>query len=291
MTMLALSNDQLDVSILDPIEDQIRLGSRYCVGGYVYEVADRRHGVITSGPGYPDEVYPPVFDGAGLPEAFTSRLWPGYDKVGLHTLPAVGTRMLVIGVGLVDAVPPDQMRVMPVHEFCRWTVTRSPNSVRMTTRQQLAGWAVELIRDVVLINRTLISATTLRNVGHETIQLRWFPHPFFPNTRGEFCKFNLPVSCPADSVGYVIQSNGWVTMKPSSTWDRVGNFQAMTFTPGERLVTFQRHPTLGLLTATCSYTPAYLPVWGNKYTFSFEPYLAETIERDRESTWSIGYDF
>jgi hypothetical protein len=289
--MLTLSNDQLEVSILDPVQDQNRLGSRFCVGGYVYEVADRRTGVITSGPGYPDEVYPPVFDGAGLPESFTSRLWPGYDKVGLHTLPDVGTRMLVIGVGLVDAVAPERMRVMPVQEFCPWTITRSPTSIRMTTGQQLAGWALELTRDVALINRTLISETTLRNTGQEAIHLRWFPHPFFPNTFGEFCKFNLPVSCPDTSVGYILQKSGWVAIKPGSTWDRVGNFQEMTFTPGERLVTLVRHQTVGLLAVSYSYTPAYLPVWGNKHTFSFEAYLAETIAAGSKSTWSITYDF
>jgi hypothetical protein len=289
--MLSLANDQLDVSILDPVEDRVRLGSRYCVGGYVYTVTDHKVGVLTSGPEYPVSPYPPVFDGQGLPEAFSSRLWPGYDKVGPHTLPAVGTRMLVIGVGLVDAPVPEQMRVMPVQEWCPWTISRTDNSVRMTTSQQLAGWALELTRDLVLINRTLISETTLRNVGDETIHLRWFPHPFFPNTRGEFCKFNLPVTFPDDSKGYVLGQNGWVTMKPGSDWDLVGNFQAMTYTPGDRLVTFQRHPLLGLLTATCSYTPSFLPVWGNMYTFSFEPYLAETVEPGQQSTWSIAYDF
>ncbi len=56
-------------------------------------------------------------------------------------------------------------------------------------------------------------------------------------------------------------------------------------------MTLQRHPTLGLVVATCSYTPSYFPIWGNRNTFSFEPYLARTVAPGAESTWSIVYDF
>src|SRR5580765_644185 len=108
--MLSLSNDQVDVHILDPIADQALLGSRYCTGGYIYEVSDRQMGVITSGPGYPDEVLPPVFDGQGLPEAFPGFLWSGAESKGSTPRSEPGTKMLVIGVGLVTATPPERFR-------------------------------------------------------------------------------------------------------------------------------------------------------------------------------------
>src|SRR6266567_1051673 len=112
--MLTLSNDQLVVSILDPVDDRPRLGSRYVTGGYVYDVTDRKLGVVTSGPGYPDEVFPPVFDGQGLPEAFPGFLWTGIEGEGSIPRSEPGTKMLVIGVGLVTATPPERIRLMPV---------------------------------------------------------------------------------------------------------------------------------------------------------------------------------
>jgi hypothetical protein len=288
--MLTLANDQLEVSILDPARDQVRLGSRYCTGGYVYEVADRRLGVITSGPGYPDEVFPPVFDGQGLPEAFPSLLWPGVDPAVPHAYAAPGTSMLVLGVGLVEAPPSARVREMTVQEFCRWNVARSSTQVVMTTHQTFASWTLGLTRELTLLNRTLVSRTRLDNVGQDAILFRWFPHPFFPLPNGECCRFNLDVTFP-ENPGYELLGNGFIGTKVDHPWDRVGHFQALSFSSGERLVTLQRHPTLGLLAATCSYSPSYLPIWGNRNTFSFEPYLEQTVAPDASETWSITYDF
>jgi len=288
--MLSLANDQLDVSILEPIRDQVRLGSRYCTGGYVYAVTDRRLGVVTSGPGYPDEEYPPVFDGQGLPEAFPSPLWPGVDAAPPSAHPAPDTTMLVIGVGLVQATAPERVRTMPVQEFCGWKTTQSPTTLRMETSQTFAGWSLELSRTLTLINRTLISETQLANVGQDPIHFRWFPHPFFPHPRGECCKFNLAVGFP-DNPGYELLGNGFVQTNLDHEWDRQGHFQALQIEPTERLVALQRHPTLGLVVATCSYVPTYFPIWGNRNCFSFEPYTEQTVAAGATARWSITYDF
>lgn len=288
--MLTLSNDQLVVSVLHPVEDRVRLGSRYCVGGYVYDVTDRRLGPITSGPGYPDEVYPPVFDGQGLPEAFPSPLWLGMFPGDPDTRPAPGAPVLVIGVGMVETTTADKIREMPTQEFCPWQINQTATTMRMTTRQAYAGWELSLTRDLTLSNRTLISATRLANLGRDPISFRWFPHPFFPNPRGECCKFNLAVSMP-ENPGYRLLENGFIEARPEAVWDRQGHFQVLTFSATDRLVTAQRHPALGLLTATCSYTPSWLPIWGNRNTFSFEPYLSRTVEPGAETNWSMSYDF
>ena len=283
--MLSLSNDQLEVAILDPVQDQSRLGARYCAGGYVYQVTDRRLGDLLSGPGFPAEDPPPVFDGQGLPESFRDVLWPG---LGRDAQPAAGTVGLKLGVGLVLAH--DDTRTMPVREFHPWDVAQTPDSIVMTTRQAFGGWAATVERVLRLAHRTLSSETRLVNTGREPIPFRWFPHPFFPNPRGECCKFNVPVECPPDSA-YTLEPSGFFATKADRDWDRRGHFLAVPFSHGERLVTVQKHPKVGLIVATCSFTPTFLPIWGNSNTFSFEPYTEQTVAPGAESCWSVVYDF
>lgn len=289
--MLTLANDQLVVSVLDPVADRSRLGSRYCTGGYVYGVADRRLGVITSGPGYPSEEFPPVFDGQGLPEAFPSQLWVGKDpNASRRDLPTPGTTMLVVGVGLVTAPAPEKLREMPVDEFCEWKISQSGSTLRMETTQAYAGWQFELSRKLRLLNRTLVSETRLVNTGHDEVPFSWFPHPFFPNPNGECCKFNRKLTI-SENPGYELLPSGFVGIKTDHPWDRRGHVLILEHEGNAPLVTLQRHPTLGLLAATCSYVPDFFVIWGNCNTFSFEPYLTETVAPGAEATWSITYDF
>lgn len=292
--MLKLANDQLEVSVLDPVEDRERLGSRYCSGGYIYVVADRRLGVLTSGPGYPSEEPPPVYDGQGMPEAFRDPLWSG--KVAGGGLPAAGTPMLMLGVGIVQSPgrPLGHGEVYPVLERAAWDVGWQPveggEKLAMSTRQEMDGWALELTRELTLSGRTLASVTRISNVGREPISFRWYPHPFFPNPQGDACKFNLGATCP-ENPGYELAESGWIRMKLDHAWSRAGHFQALTSPDVERLVVLQRHPSLGLLVAECSYVPSLLAIWGNVNTFSFEPYTERTVEAGAESVWSITYDF
>ncbi len=282
--MLSLANDLLDVSVLDPVADQARLGSRYVTGGYIYQVNDRKLGPLVSGPGYPSEGSPPVFDGQGLPEAFFSPL--GADPATA----AAGTQMMVIGAGLI-ASPAGPLRDFPVLEFCRWEIGQAPGALTMRTAQSFQGWALELTRALALENRTLGSATQIVNKGEKEIPIRWFPHPFYPwYDSGECCKFNFPVSFP-DNPGYTLRENGFVQMKLDHPWDRRGHFQMLEFQRAEKLVVLQKHPKLGLVAATCSFTPAYMPIWGNCNTFSFEPFHQLTLGPGQEARWSIVYDF
>ena len=66
--MYSLKNESLEVSILDPLADQQRFGTRYCTGGYIFQVVDPKLGDLLSGPTYPDSFN--VFDGQGIPDAF-----------------------------------------------------------------------------------------------------------------------------------------------------------------------------------------------------------------------------
>jgi hypothetical protein len=62
-----LTNDLLSVLILDPTEDTHLFGSRYCTGGYIWQIFHKKYGELLRGPHYPQKC-PPVFDGQGAPE-------------------------------------------------------------------------------------------------------------------------------------------------------------------------------------------------------------------------------
>ena len=53
----------------------------------------------------------------------------------------------------------------------------------------------------------------------------------------------------------------------------------------------QKHPTIGLVAATCSYVPSFFPIWGNHKTFSWEPFLERTVARNQTLSWSVDYEF
>ncbi|NJN82715.1 MAG: hypothetical protein HC802_10870 [Caldilineaceae bacterium] len=71
--MFTLANEQLSVSLLDPVADRARLGSRYCVGGYIWQVTDAAKGALLAGPLYPHPA-PNTFDGQGAPDMFLTPL-------------------------------------------------------------------------------------------------------------------------------------------------------------------------------------------------------------------------
>jgi hypothetical protein len=269
--MHTLRNDQLELALLDPVEDRERFGTRYCTGGYIFQVADHRLGNLMSGPTYPDSFN--VFDGQGIPDAFIA----GPPRRGSAN-PA-----LVPGVGVCEL---QERRVL---EWCQWEVKAEPTCMCFRTCQQLGELSFELERRVQLLERSARSQTRLRNGPRGGLTLRWYPHPFYPHPRtDELIKLNIPVSFP-ENPGYELGENGFIHRK-SWPWTE-GHFQALDHRADRPLIVVQRHPLLGLVSATCSYIPAFFPIWGNARTFSWEPYLERTLHGDQELDWWIQYDF
>jgi len=271
--MYSLKNDLLEVSILDPVADQARFGTRYCTGGYIYQITDARLGELLSGPTYPDGFN--WFDGQGIPDAFNlSPLREPTDS---------GATALIIGIGLCD------LQANQVTDFCRWEVAQAPDHIQMQTRHSFQAFALELERTVRLRRRTVRSLTRLKNTGQRPIPLRWFPHPFYPQpATDELCRVNIPVNFPANA-NYELAANGFICRQGWPWTD--GRYQALDHAAQTNLVVLQKHPALGLVAATCSYVPAFFPIWGNGRTFSWEPFFERTVGAGQEISWWIDYDF
>jgi hypothetical protein len=273
--MYTLKSEFLAISVLDPLADRERFGVRYCTGGYIYQIEHARLGTLLSGPTFPDAF--DWFNGQGIPDAFN--LSPLRDPAAPADAPS-----LVIGIGLCDL--PDKRVV----EFCRWHVKTEASEIVMHTAHDHAGYALELERTVRLQNHTVRSSTRVLNTGQQPIPLRWFPHPFFPQLEAdELCRFNIPVAMP-ENPGYELLANGWIARK-GWPWDLRGHYQPLDHAAQTNLVILQRHPQLGLVAATCSYVPALFPIWGNRHTFSWEPFFERTVAAGQQVTWWIDYDF
>ena len=134
------------------------------------------------------------------------------------------------------------------------------------------------------------SSITLNNTGRRPIPIRWFPHPFYPQTEGdELCRLNIPVSFPEND-GYALADSGFIARKNWPHWDK-GYYQALAHEAHSNLVVLQKHPAVGLVAATCSYVPNFFPIWGNKNTFSWEPFLERSAASGQQVAWSIDYEF
>ena len=271
--MFTLKNDTLEVSILDPVTDQERFGTRYCTGGYIFQVTDDKLGNLLSGPTYPESFN--VFDGQGMPDAF--------NKHPLQDPADTSPTALIIGIGLCD------LHKNTVSEFCAWDVRQTGNTLGFATTQTHQSFALELTRTITLQNRTVRSHTQLKNTGKLPIPINWFPHPFYPQPNtNELCKFNIPLTF-ADNAGFEQSDNGFICRR-DWPWGK-GHYQALDHNAHSNLVILQKHPTLGLIAATCSYIPSFFPIWGNPNTFSWEPFYEHTIAPNQETTWWIDYEF
>jgi len=285
--MYQLDNGMLKVTVLDPVADRARLGTRYCTGGYIFEVVDPRYGNVMSGPTYPDSFN--TFDGQGIPDAFN--LGPLYPFTGpvarrgpQRHREALDTQALILGIGICD------LAADTVTTWCQWDVSQAETQLEFKTHHSFRGYEIDLERRVSLMGRTVRSATRVVNHGIPCA-VRWFPHPFYPQPpagQDALCKLNLDVHI-AENPGYTLGPDGFIQRKNPPT--RAGYYLPLDHEAHSNLVVLQRHPQLGLVAATTSYVPDFFPIWGNDRTFSWEPFLERTLAPRQDLSWWIDYDF
>ena len=288
--MIHLQHSGLRVSILDPVADKARLGSRYCVGGYVWQIHDEGKGDLLAGPKYPSPE-PGGWDGQGIPEAFEIAL----DQHRAN----VGDEVYVIGVGRVKRESP----IKPFHvrhnftvvEFAPWKIERDAREegCTMTSRQTFHEWDFFLTRRISLEGRTLVSATSVKNLGKADLPIRWFAHPFFPHAGWECCRFSVEndfAHYVPKAGGFRYNSQGFIERIPEFDWT-AGCFQLMNLPFGSPLDVYQKHPLLGEIKVECRFPVAWMPIWANDRTNSFEPYHHTVLSTGVQSDWSIRYDF
>jgi hypothetical protein len=275
--MLTLKNESLRVSVLDPVADSDRLGTRYCTGGFIFQIEDSARGILLSGPTFPDSYN--LFDGQGAPDAFQPALPVEQDSEGTPS------RVLGIGIGLIDPKADETL------ERCTWDIGGGSGALIFRTAQKAGPWSFQLARTLILRGRTLRSETALLNTGARHLPFQWYPHPFFPlSPSGECCRVSVPVTLP-DNPGYELSENGFLIMK-SLPWTGSENHFQLLGHRGDRPVSFlQKHPVTSLVSVGCDYVPTRLPVWGNSCTFSFEPYYERNLTPQDEARWSITFDF
>jgi hypothetical protein len=286
--MFHLDSAGLRVSVLDPVADRRHLGSRYCVGGYIWQVTDNAKGPLFSGPVYPNPE-PRPFDGQGLPEAF---------EIPLGVLDAkVGDALWVIGVGKVKRTSP----VKPFHvrdnftvlELAPWKVVQAGAMLTMTSRQSYKEWEFLLERKLVLKGRTLVSATSIKNQGKADVPVRWFAHPFFPHAGYRCGRLSVECSFPGYLPvmgGFRVDAEGNLERNPEHDW-KAGCYQLLNLPFGYPMDIHQKHPALGEVKIECKFPVAWMPLWANENTISFEPYYQTVVHPGNQTEWSIRYGF
>jgi hypothetical protein len=281
--MLSLANRSLSVALLDPEDpaDQRRQGTRYCWGGYIWQVTDPAAGPLLAGPEWPDP-NPTAFNGQGLPESFRSHEFGTQRPLMLEH-----GRGFIVGIG---DVAPDEENELAVVKPCSWTVTPNDNSIEFCAAQSRNGYGSQLTRRVALTGRTVASTTSITNTGTRPLPLHWFAHPFFMlNDRMLTCSIP-PTWDMAENIGYTLESDHRITFKRRFENLHDGHFQQLVIgkTPLRAKLS---HPRIDGIVFTTDFVPDTCPIWGNSNTWSIEPYIATDLAPGARRTWELRYEF
>lgn len=281
--MILLENDQLIINIIEPDKEYHLLSSRYCHGGYIWQVEDKRLGPVFSGPSYPQN--PDPFDGQGAPEAFETA--PGYFPS------QSGDTVLVVGVGEVIKTSSRELFHPRWNSVIKkrsdWEIKTSGSFLQMICSQRFKGYGLVITRDIILDNRSVHSSTTITNSGDNPLPIRWFAHPFFPHNKDmSCCILSCPVTIP-ENPGFFLKNNQ-IFMKKEYDWEK-GCYRALGIPWGSSLFADFSHPFLERILLKCSFNPVWLPIWANTHTFSLEPFFSKVITPGSTEKWSICYQF
>ncbi|MBP6508489.1 MAG: hypothetical protein KA257_13065 [Opitutaceae bacterium] len=282
--MLTLAHDALTVTLLDPgaAADRPRLGTRYCWGGYIWQVTDAQAGPLVTGPEWP-ETNPLPFNGQGLPESFR------HAEFGTgRPLLLENGRGFIIGIG---EVAPDASGALAVTQPCPWTLTRSADAIDFCTAQSGLGYGCQLTRRIALAGRTLSSTTSLTNTGDRPLPLHWFAHPFFALT-DRLLTCGLPANWGmAENIGYAFAAPHRLAFKRRFLHKDDGHFEKLLIGENTPLHAALSHPQLAGIVFSTDFTPDLCPVWGNSNTWSIEPYIQSELAPGATRAWTLRYEF
>ncbi|MEO6005091.1 MAG: hypothetical protein ABIZ04_08125 [Opitutus sp.] len=278
--MFHLANAELSVDLVDPAREQTLLGTRFCTGGFVWQVTDAAVGPLLTGPQWPNPS-PDPFDSQGLPESFRHRTRDG------RPLTWHGPRGVALGIGELET---DASGAVKVVAPCEWTVARRDAQVRFETRQNAAGFVYELVRTITLDGRALTSTSTLTNHGEAPLLLEWFAHPFFALNNGRATVTVPAESRLADNPGFLLSGNV-LTQKRRFEHYKDGHMDFLHLPPKLSPTFRVDHPALQSITLTASFAPSECLIWGNNVTFSIEPYQTLILAPGETREWNLRYDF
>jgi len=284
-SMFILENHELRVSLLNPATDTDRLGSRYVTGGYIWQIADLRHGPLMSGPEYPSTSPSPT-NGQGAPEVFQFTCF--------HDERDIPEKRLIVGVGTVEN---DLHRGVNeshwhsrVEQPARWDVLHRESEVSFSTIQAYGAWSLRLTKTVELRGRTVVSTSDLLNTGHGVLPFRWFAHPFFPLNADLRCFRMQPGWDVEHNPGFAAGAGDWLAMRPDYDW-AAGHFELVRGASGQTLAIQLAHPLVGSVRITGDFPLFRVALWANDRTFSLEPFRAGSIPSGEAVRWFIEYAF
>lgn len=282
--MLRLANAELSVDLLDPAEpnESALQGSRFCHGGYIWQVTDAHCGPLLAGPEWP-KAQPLPFNGQGLPESFRHAEFGTSRSLTLRD-----GRGWIIGIGEVIPGPDGKPAVTTP---CSWHITATPDVLEFCTAQSGDGYATQLTRHVALAGRTLVSSTHLTNTGERALPLHWFAHPFFALTDG-LITCDLPAGYGiVENPGFTLDARNRLSFKRRFIGQLDNHFEPLQIPPRQPLHVRLSHPQLAEVTFAADFTPDFCPVWGNGNTWSIEPYLVTQLAPGATRTWTLRYEF
>lgn len=283
--MLTIQRDPFELTFIDPEADRHLLGDRFCWGGLLWQVRDANGRDLLAGPEYP-EPEPSPFNAQGLPEVFRS--WDKRTNSRLN-FDAAG-RGLVIGVGLVHVT---EGAKLAVDRPCEWQVSQTDTDIIWRTTDQHADFGYELERRWTTggpSGRTLTSTNRTTSTGSATLDVHWYPHPFFPLTDGGASFTVTPdVTMEPKTGGYRRTDRTWQTTDACSNPN--GCFEWLLADYTDQLQWTVNHPVCGSVTVDGYFTTAYMPVWCNRNTISLEPHVLHALSKGHAAEWSIAYRF
>ena len=282
--MYQLKNNFLSVDIIDPRNDRKLLGSRYCTGGYIYQMYNQHGQALLSGPNYPQ--VPDTFDGQGAPETFVRALESPDNKSGDH--------LAVIGVGevvrSVDDHPFDPRFNRQVIKWLDWDISKTQSSISMSSMHSFQDWAYEITCEVSLEDNTIYSKTSIKSLGKAAMPIQWFPHPFFP-----IPSTDQLFTSSANFIGkithpYSLDKTGFINRHLDYDW-AAGAYLALDFDLKNKQTTqnYQTHELCKGIHVKTDYAPSFFPIWGNDKCFSFEPYFETQLSTNQNAEWLISY--